>query len=193
MIFNAVLSPMSRWRAFPLTVAIGTLPAAPGSMWSPSLALHSTLQPTSAKTALKKGTPASTPLDLQYLRRRVTKHIHIVKKKKRRKEKKGGRRKEKSDPKSKKLRSYIEMPCVQGCSFFRFSNNCTAIVKRWNIFVDPSPLKKKKGKRLAERSLFSILKCRVHVMVYIIHALCVSLPALVVSDVLEAPRCKEPT
>ena len=147
MIFNAVLSPMSRWRAFPLTVAIGTLPAAPGSMWSPSLTLHSTLQPTSAKTALKKGTPASTPLDLQYLRRCVSNHIHIVKKRRKEGKKKGrGRRKEKSDQKSKTLGSYIEMPCVQGCSFFRFSNNCTAIVKRWNIFVDPSPLKKKKGK-----------------------------------------------
>lgn len=80
MIFNAVLSPMSRWRAFPLTVAIGTFPAAPGSMWSPSLALHSTLQPTSAKTALKKGTPASTPLDLQYLRRCVSNHYISSKK-----------------------------------------------------------------------------------------------------------------
>lgn len=193
MIFNAVLSPMSRWRAFPLTVAIGTLPAAPGSMWSPSLALHSTLQPTSAKTALKKGTPASTPLDLQYLEM-CFEPLYIVKKGEKKEKKRGrGRRKEKSDQKSKKFRSYIEMPCVQGCSFFRFSNNCTAIVKRWNIFVDPSPLKKKKGKRLAERSLFSILKYRVHVLVYIIHALCVSLPALVVSNVLEAPRCKEPT
>lgn len=84
------------------------------------------------------------------------------------------------------------MPCVQGCSFFRFSNNCTAIVKRWNIFVDPSPLKKKKGKDWRKEPI-QHSKCRVHVMVYSIHALCVSLPALVVSDVLEAPRCKEPT
>lgn len=103
MIFNAVLSPMSRWRAFPLTVAIGTLPAAPGSMWSPSLALHSTLQPTSAKTALKKGTPASTPLDLQYLRRCVSNHIHRQKKEKRRKKKEEEEEERKKWPKKQEI------------------------------------------------------------------------------------------
>mmetsp|Transcript_38876 Transcript_38876/g.76626 ORF Transcript_38876/g.76626 Transcript_38876/m.76626 type:complete len:282 (+) Transcript_38876:2036-2881(+) len=62
-VLSAVLSPRSKKRAGPRTMATTTFPpfALDAATWSPSAARHSTVHPKCSNTNSKKGEPASTP------------------------------------------------------------------------------------------------------------------------------------